>query len=99
MAAAFSASNLEPVAAALRRRYPTLSFLIAADDDWRTNGNPGLTAAKAAALAVGGRVVVPQFPAHRDRETDFNDLHQMAGLDALRACFAEVMEELPNANR
>ena len=30
--------------------------------------------------------------------TDFNDLHRLAGLDAVRACFAEVLEELPHAN-
>lgn len=93
VAAAFSASNLEPVARALRRKFPALPILLAADDDHATEGNPGLTAARAAALAVGGLVVVPQFPANRPRKaTDFNDLYQLAGADAVRACFAEVLE-------
>lgn len=95
VAAAFSAGNLEPVARALRRKYPALPILLAADDDHTTEGNPGLTAARAAALAVGGAVVLPQFPADRPRgATDFNDLFSLAGADAVRACFAEVLEGL-----
>lgn len=95
VAAAFSAGNLETVARALRRKYPALPVILAADDDHTTEGNPGLTAARAAALAVGGTVVVPLFPVERPRKaTDFNDLHQLAGADAVRACFAEVLEGL-----
>jgi putative DNA primase/helicase len=94
VAAAFSASNLEPVAQALRRKYPALTLVLAADDDWRTAGNPGRAAAQQAALAVGGLLVVPHFPVQRDGATDFNDLHRLAGLGAVRACFAEVLEGL-----
>lgn len=98
VACAFSAGNLAPVAHALHQRYPHLALLIAADDDHTTEGNPGLTAARAAALAVGGTVVVPLFPSDRPRKaTDFNDLCLLAGADAVRACFAEVLEGLPNA--
>lgn len=61
-AAAFSAGNLEPVARALRAKFPRLALVIAADNDHATPGNPGLTAAVAAARAVGGRVAVPTFP-------------------------------------
>lgn len=93
VAAAFSAGNLAPVAKALSCKYPNIQLLIAADDDHVTEGNPGLTAARAAALAVGGLVVVPHFPPDRPRKaTDFNDLLSLAGSDAVRACFAEVME-------
>ncbi len=96
VAVCFNSGNLLPVARALRRKYPALALLVAADDDWRTEGNPGLTAARHAALAVGGLVVVPQFPAERPAKfTDFNDLHQMAGQGAVRACFAELLEGTP----
>ncbi|MBL8448196.1 MAG: toprim domain-containing protein [Zoogloeaceae bacterium] len=61
-AAAFSAGNLEPVARALRAKFPRLALVLAADNDHATPGNPGLTAALAAARAVGGRVAVPTFP-------------------------------------
>lgn len=95
VAAAFSSSNLLPVAQALSRKFPALPIVLAADDDHATEGNPGLTAARAAALAVGGLLVVPQFPAGRPRKaTDFNDLYSLAGADAVRACFTEVMEGL-----
>ena len=100
VAAAFSASNLAPVAQALRRKFPALPILLAADDDHATEGNPGLTAARAAALAVGGLVVVPQFPADRPpKATDFNDLFSLAGAGAVCACFAEVLEGMSHAPR
>ena len=79
---------------ALRRKYPAHALVLAADDDFATEGNPGLTSARQAALAVGGAVLAPLFPAVRDGGTDFNDLHRVAGLDAVRACFAEVLEGL-----
>ena len=96
VAAAFSASNLVPVAQALRRKFPVLPIILAADDDHATEGNPGLTSAHAAALAVGGLVSIPSFPAGRPRKaTDFNDLFLLAGAGAVCECFAEVLEGLP----
>lgn len=93
VAVAFNAGNLEPVAAALHQVYPALTLVLAADDDHLTPGNPGMTKARAAALAVGGFVVMPQFLAGRpDKATDFNDLHQLAGTGAVRACFAEILD-------
>ena len=96
--AAFSAGNLAPVASALKLKFPEVPIVLASDDDHATEGNPGLTAARAAALAVGGLVVVPQFPPDRPRKaTDFNDLFSLAGAGAVRACFAEVLEGLNDA--
>ena len=96
VAVAFDSGNLLPVAAALRAKYPALLLALAADDDHRTEGNPGLSAATAAAWAVGGFVVKPQFPADRPpKASDFNDLAALAGLDAVRACFAELLEAMP----
>lgn len=99
VAAAFSASNLAPVAQALRRKFPVLPIIMAADDDHATEGNPGLTSAHAAALAVGGLVSIPSFPSGRPRKaTDFNDLSSLAGASAVCECFAEVLEGLPYAH-
>ena len=93
VAAAFFAGNLQPVAQALRRQYPDAVLVLAADDDHDTEGNPGVSAARAAALSIGALVVFPQFPADRPRKaTDFNDLHSLVGAGAVRACFAEVLE-------
>lgn len=95
VAIAFNSGNLEAVALALRSKYPALKIIIAADDDHLTKGNPGTTKATAAAQSVGGSVAVPVFPPNRaDKATDFNDLHQVAGLDAVRACI-EVAQATP----
>lgn len=60
-AIAFDAGNLEPVARALRTKFPGLRLVLCADNDAVTPGNPGLTLATAAARAVGGALAVPQF--------------------------------------
>lgn len=87
VAVAFNAGNLDAVALALRAKYADLKIIVAADDDHLTDGNPGMSKAAAAALAVGGLLAVPSFPADRpDKATDFNDLHQLAGADAVRGC-------------
>lgn len=81
VAIAFNAGNLLPVAKALRGKFPCITLVIAADDDWKTEGNPGLTAATEAARAVGGLLAVPGFTGlpRSDKDTDFNDLHRLAG--------------------
>jgi putative DNA primase/helicase len=99
VAVAFDSGNLEPVAKALRKLYPNVSLIVAADDDHQTEGNPGRTAAAGAAKAVGGILVVPMFPAGRpDKATDFNDLHQLAGggLVAVQVCFSGAIESVVN---
>jgi len=89
VAVAFNAGNLEAVARAMRQRFPNLPLILAADDDYKTNGNPGLTKANEAARAVGGLVALPDFGAERpERATDFNDLAAHRGLDAVQQCFA-----------
>ena len=88
VAVAFNAGNVEAVAVAIHQKYPALKIILAGDDDHLTPGNPGMTKALAAALAVGGYLAVPEwFPHDRgDKDTDFNDLHQLAGLAAVKAC-------------
>jgi putative DNA primase/helicase len=60
-AVAFSAGNLEPVALALRAKFPDTRIVLCADNDVGTPGNPGLTAATRAAAIVRGAVAVPSF--------------------------------------
>lgn len=61
VAVCFSCGNLLPVARALRTKFPKMKFIVCADNDQATPGNPGVTAAKAAAQAVGGFLAVPRF--------------------------------------
>lgn len=73
--AAIDAGNLEPVALAIRSRYPAVQIVVAADDDRLTEGNPGLTKAREAAAAVRGRLVRPVWPeGSPEAMSDFNDL-------------------------
>jgi putative DNA primase/helicase len=73
--AAIDAGNLEPVALAARRRWPSVELVIAGDDDRLTTGNPGATKAKAAAIASGALLALPQWPEGAPEHlTDFNDL-------------------------
>lgn len=100
VAVAFNAGNLLAVAEALRAKYPALRLILAADDDVATPGNPGLTKATEAARAVGGYLSKPDFGNDRsDGATDFNDLHQIIGADAVRACIeaAALVESLPDS--
>jgi len=84
VAVAFDAGNLLPVAQALHAKYKRANLLICADDDYLTEGNPGVAHAKNAALAVNGSVIVPVFsverPADSKGATDFNDLHLTEGM-------------------
>lgn len=87
VACAMNAGNLLEVAQALHGKYPNLRLILAADDDAFTDGNPGITKATEAAQAVGALLAVPRFTGERgEKETDFNDLAQREGLDAVRQC-------------
>lgn len=100
---AFFASNLVPVAESIRAKHPNAEIIICADDDqWTvkpdgTKDNPGVRYAQAALLAVAGqgRMVKPSFAnEHPDRPTDFNDVHELLGLEAVRKA---IMEPAPAA--
>jgi putative DNA primase/helicase len=94
----FDAGNLRPVAEVVAREYRGARLLICADDDYRTEGNPGVTAAQAAAFAVDGAVLAPVFsadrPADRKGPTDFNDLAQLEGAAVVRAQVDARLSEL-----
>jgi putative DNA primase/helicase len=70
---AMNAGNLLPVARAARAAWAGADLVICADNDRKTEGNPGLTAATAAAKATGARLAVPEFP-EGVSGSDFNDL-------------------------
>lgn len=83
VAVAFNNVNLLPVAQALHEKYPDIQLIVCADDDV-TPGNPGLTKARAAALAVNGLLAVPDFGEDRpEGMTDFNDLAAHRGPEAI----------------
>jgi putative DNA primase/helicase len=75
VACAMSANNLLPVAEALRQQYPALPMVLAADNDHRTEGNPGMTYAAEAARRIGAGLTWPTVCRQADcRCTDFADV-------------------------
>ena len=75
VAAAMSARNLEAVARAMRKVFPSRELIIAADDDCHLPNNIGLGAARKAALAVRGSVATPRPETLSiDSEADFADI-------------------------
>ena len=95
----FDKDNMLLVARSLRAKYPDARLFFAADDDRKADGsNPGLTAAKAAAAAVGGIVVAPDFgPAREEGEKDFNDLACRLGPNAVNAQIMAALDVSPAA--
>lgn len=96
VAVAFDAGNLQPVCQALAKRYRGVKILVCADDDYLTEGNPGVSKAQAAALAVGGAWMAPTFTVDRGgrKFTDFNDLHALEGLHVVRAQVETKLRQL-----
>ena len=74
--AAYDSGNLLSVATALHQRYPDKVIVIAGDDDHGIENNPGREKALAAAEAVAGVAIFPNFSAEQRGKglTDFNDL-------------------------
>lgn len=101
---AWDAGNLLPVVQALAKRHKRARVLVCADDDAFSEGNPGVTAAAAAALAVKGEWVAPVFADDEARRaafeakgtklTDFNDLHLLEGLHVVRRQLEARLAEL-----
>lgn len=87
--AALSCGNLELVAKAMRAKYPAGDLVVCAD-----LGN-GQADAERAAQTVGGRVAIPTFEAGAQIDgkppTDFNDMHALAGITAVRVCIERAM--------
>ena len=71
-----------------------MRLCICADDDYQTEGNTGLTKGGEAATKLGAALAVPEFGQDRpEGATDFNDLHQAQGLDAVALCLDKALCE------
>lgn len=91
IAVAFNAGNLEAVAKVLRAKLPDTRLILCADNDRFTgSGNTGITSATKAAAAVSGFVAIPIFKSDDGQPTDYNDLHQIEGIEAVKLAIAGV---------
>jgi len=79
----FNAGNLKEAGKELLIKHPDVTMLIAGDDDQYNEHNTGLSKAKDAAKYLGSTFVLPKFEDSEliSQPTDFNDLHQLYGLD------------------
>lgn len=83
---AFDCGNLAKVAKSAKEMFLGSRIVICADNDQFTEGNPGITRAKAAAGLVFGEIVYPIFNESElaSKPTDFNDLHTLQGIEAVK---------------
>jgi putative DNA primase/helicase len=89
VAVAFNAGNLGAVAKTLRGKFPDLPVILCGDFD---ESGTGQKAATEAAQAAGGQVALPDFTpeelAGDKPPSDFNDLAQLRGADAVAQAIA-----------
>lgn len=78
---AFDAGNLRKLAEALRVDKPDAAIVVCADMD---ESGTGQRKASEAALAVNGLIAMPTFNNSKTNQTDFNDMSQESGIEAVK---------------
>ena len=102
---AFNAWNLKAVAQTIRKLHSDVELFIAADDDHKTDGNPGVTKATEAAWSSNAKIVIPVWSKERgEKDNDFNDLFKSEGPQSINNCFEKAGRSLeektdPQANK
>lgn len=99
VAVAFDAGNVPTVARAIRELFPLSTVFIAADNDqWNKNGNDGVHYARQAVSSANAVLAIPKFADLAGKPTDFNDLHQREGIEAVRAQIGAAIPSAANDN-
>jgi phage/plasmid primase-like uncharacterized protein len=95
------AYNLVDAAPIVKASYPGVDWIVAADNDTRTEGNPGRTKGLEAAHILGAKFAQPTFTDNGQKRSDWNDYHQFHGLEATRVALEAVVapEELEVTSR
>ena len=93
---AFNCHNLKAVAESIRKAYPDTDLVIASDDDWKTEGNPGLTKGADAARSVKAKLAIPTWLEKQrgENDTDFNDLALSHGPAHITTCIGRAARPL-----
>lgn len=81
----FDAGNLFPVSKIIREKNRETEIVIAADNDqWKPEiGNTGVDAGTNAAIEIDAKLTIPKFKDLTTRPTDFNDLSNLEGPQAV----------------
>lgn len=95
---AFNSGNLDPVVKQLYPRLRDKRWVICADDDHELLHrhpfkNVGIEKATEIAEAIGARVAIPMFANPDNRGTDFNDLHCIEGIEAVKQQFISDFQD------
>lgn len=100
VAVAFDAGNVPTIARAMRELFPAATLLICADNDqWaKDKKNDGIHYARQAASSANAILVVPQFESLATKPTDFNDLHALEGIEAVREQINAAVPKAANDN-
>ena len=100
VAVAFDAGNVPTIARAMRELFPAATLLICADNDqWaKDKKNDGIHYARQAASSANAILVVPQFESLATKPTDFNDLHALEGIEAVREQIGAAVPKAANDN-
>ena len=71
-----------------------VELIIAVDDDWKTEGNPGLMNGIEAACAARFKIAIPTFDkeTRENKHTDFNDVACLRGNEAVKENLAAAVE-------
>jgi putative DNA primase/helicase len=77
--AAFTAGNMMAAAKTMHLLKPDARIVICGDNDQWTEGNPGATKARAAAIAIKARLFLPDFTGLdlSAKPTDWNDWYRL----------------------
>jgi phage/plasmid primase-like uncharacterized protein len=76
-----------------RQHFVDAQIVIGADDDWKTEGNPGVMKGLQAAREAKALIAIPRFDEDRaDKDTDFNDLANRYNLAAVREDIKKAVE-------
>jgi putative DNA primase/helicase len=81
---AFDCYNLDPVIENILKKYPNEEIVIAADNDSSKPKNIGIEKAEATAKKFNLKIAKPVFENASSKFSDFNDLHQLKGLNAVQ---------------
>jgi putative DNA primase/helicase len=83
---AFDGGNLKAIAILAQKNHPSATIIICGDNDASKPKNIGKTKAIEAANIINAKAIVP------DLDGDWNDLHQLSGLDEIKS---QLLPELP----
>lgn len=90
---AIDAGNLKSVAQNIKELFPNSAIIVCCDNDQYKEKNIGLEKGRDAAWAIGAVYIVPQFKDLSSKPTDFNDLHNLQGYDAINSQIKHVIEK------